>query len=1256
MQNEVCTESNSSIHLYRVLEDEYISLYGALPSEYPWLFVQSHIKDRPGLINKLREGATELSKNLRGRLEAYFAERIQNTQKEIEEIQKRSDAGGGNEELEALFDYLQEELERLKELQTLPDYEPFHPRARALRDALVDIFNQMVSQDTFYTKELFAGTELQEDTERLVAQYLNRKNRPTITRTLTCRINRMLLEDAFADEIQGRDLANLDLTHRSYLTAIYSAIHKQQRSALCLSGGGIRSATFNLGILQGLARHNLLDKFDYLSTVSGGGYIGSWLSSWIHREPDGIQTVMKKLSQKPPSALQPETQPVQHLRSYSNYLSPKLGLLSADTWTLVAIVTRNLLLNWLVFIPLLIAIVMIPRLYVSALTESNRIGVPVMLGISFVAQAIGIAYIASTLPSSGKRSNTPKQFLVFGLTPLTIAVVLLTLAWAWVWVTRSGLSGYATADQFVSARTAINLSQSSIIIPSILLGLFGCLVYFGARLYRGYNPGRQSWWQLLLVFLGAASLTILASALVGFLVWKIALLEYLNPVLHPHAYACFAVPLLLILYAIGGTLIAGLTSRWTEEDDQEWWARCGAWLLIVVFGWATVSILVIFGPQLPVMLRWPEKWSDWQSLATALATAVGVISGVITLFGGFSSGTPSHRKQESSSASEQTPEKRKPSLLNRITPLAAPAFLAFIIILLSLGTNWILISFASTMDWLPSLANSASQSFTHWFFEVRSIEILRLSLADIPGGLKLRSGVSSWLAHLDVIRNTPFRLVVTVWIILIVFGWIMARAINTNMFSIHSLYGNRLKRAYLGASRSRRRPHMFTGFDATDNVQMHELRPELFDRNSFDDSRSLVYKLKQPNTDDLFSIDLRKKLSPNTVKLLDDLVEPNDPSTELENDLINDLNRLLHSGSLFDKQRYPLEKLRPQTQGLLDRPPLGESLVLLNRLLLEDVYSSEIKPRQRPRLLHVVNIALNLVRGEKLAWQERKAETFTVSPLHSGNFWLGYRRSRYYGGDDGISLGTAFTISGAAASPNMGYMISSPLVSFLMAMFNVRLGWWLGNPGKAGDDSFTLRVPRFAFGPIVQEALSLTNDRARYVYLSDGGHFENLGLYEMVLRRSKIIVLSDASTDPDYTYDALGMAIRKIRIDLGIPIEMDNFQISPNNKDNCYFTKGRIRYSCVDDDGTDGVLIYIKASLSQREPRDVLNYADDSSQFPQEVIVDQFFSESQFESYRMLGSHIVDEICTGADGDEDWMANGLDEFLDRLQSSTNQEA
>ena len=152
----------------------------------------------------------------------------------------------------------------------------------------------------------------------------------------------------------------------------------------------------------------------------------------------------------------------------------------------------------------------------------------------------------------------------------------------------------------------------------------------------------------------------------------------------------------------------------------------------------------------------------------------------------------------------------------------------------------------------------------------------------------------------------------------------------------------------------------------------------------------------------------------------------------------------------------------------------------------------------------------------------------------------GYRRtrsrsvtpSRYYGGPRGVSLGTAITISGAAASPNMGYH-SSPLVTFLMTFFNARLGWWLGNPGRAGDNTFYLSSPRFTVRPVVAEAFGLTDSTSPYVYLSDGGHFDNLGLYEMVLRRCHFIVVSDAGCDATCGLNDLGGAIRKIRADEG---------------------------------------------------------------------------------------------------------------------------
>jgi hypothetical protein len=265
------------------------------------------------------------------------------------------------------------------------------------------------------------------------------------------------------------------------------------------------------------------------------------------------------------------------------------------------------------------------------------------------------------------------------------------------------------------------------------------------------------------------------------------------------------------------------------------------------------------------------------------------------------------------------------------------------------------------------------------------------------------------------------------------------------------------------------------------------------------------------------------------------------------------------------------------------------------------------------KLMPVVNIALNLVSGEKLGWQERKAQSFTVSPLHCGSSAMhpGYRSTTgadgtVYGGPQGISLGSAITISGAAASPNMGYH-SSPFITFILTLLNVRLGAWLGNPGQAGDHTFQLGYPESSVRPIVDEALGLTNDRSPYVYLSDGGHFENLGLYEMVLRRCHFIVISDAGQDPECSFADLGESVRKIRVDFGIPIDFDQMNIYPRSQIdaakkrglNCAI--GRIRYSAVDGStAPDGIIVYIKPACYGDEPRDIYEYFKRSETFPHE--------------------------------------------------------
>ena len=318
-----------------------------------------------------------------------------------------------------------------------------------------------------------------------------------------------------------------------------------------------------------------------------------------------------------------------------------------------------------------------------------------------------------------------------------------------------------------------------------------------------------------------------------------------------------------------------------------------------------------------------------------------------------------------------------------------------------------------------------------------------------------------------------------------------------------------------------------------------------------------------------------------------------------------------------------------------------------NLAMVDLLRPPEMRDTRRHALFHVVNVALNTLASNRRAWQERKAAPFTISPLHCGSSLivgpgapgarsLGvYRPTDCYGGREGLSLATAMAISGAAASPNMGYH-SSPGITFLMAMFNVRLGWWLGNPADA--KTYRLHGPLCSPLAFLIEAFGLTNEHRSYVYLSDGGHFENLGLYEMVLRRVRTIVVSDASRDPTRAYEDLGNAVRKIYIDLAIRISFPDTRILGGQRDGDPTTNptpahaiGIIHYSELDPTLTDGIILYIRPSLEGRGlPMSVQSYARTHPDFPNESTADQWFSESQLESYRALGFHITDTLLSDA--------------------------
>jgi hypothetical protein len=368
-------------------------------------------------------------------------------------------------------------------------------------------------------------------------------------------------------------------------------------------------------------------------------------------------------------------------------------------------------------------------------------------------------------------------------------------------------------------------------------------------------------------------------------------------------------------------------------------------------------------------------------------------------------------------------------------------------------------------------------------------------------------------------------------------------------------------------------------------------------------------------------------------------IEENHPiDSALMNLLVQDLNRILVQEHLEDAKGEPAKRVSPHgtVDDVLEEAESPAARLRRNRSVLADTFGDSLRRRQGGPL-QVINTALNLTASENGEWQGPKTESFSISALHSGSFNLGYRESREYGGSDGISLGTALTISGAAASRREGDS-SSPGKAFLLTLLNGRLGSWLGNPGTAGEFSYSMAEPKSNLHPMVLELVGMPNDQSSLVYLTDGGHFENLGIYEMVLRRCRYIVICDGSCDPKFTFEDLGNAIRRIRTDLGVEIEIGRIFMFARASDGGfpegqYAATGSIRYSAIDENAKDGMLIYLKPAVYSENhlPKDVQSYALESADFPHESTADQFFSDSQFEGYRALGRHVINEVCGNYD-------------------------
>jgi hypothetical protein len=324
---------------------------------------------------------------------------------------------------------------------------------------------------------------------------------------------------------------------------------------------------------------------------------------------------------------------------------------------------------------------------------------------------------------------------------------------------------------------------------------------------------------------------------------------------------------------------------------------------------------------------------------------------------------------------------------------------------------------------------------------------------------------------------------------------------------------------------------------------------------------------------------------------------------------------------------------------------LNDDDVLLGDLRVpKDADGQVIPPASlpHPKPIHLICCAANNLSGDILSSLYRGARSSVISAE-------GVSLGDAFGPLDDLRLSAALTASAAAFNSQMGRvsMNLGPAVAFLMSALNLRLGLWVPHPANPHRTRYWLPGWYFflemfgqtkcdpaphlpsaagdswsAGGVMRQIAL-----RSRNLHLSDGAHFENLGLYELVRRHCRYLIVSDCSADPEVAFDDLANALRRIREDFGVEIEMDVEALRPddNGRSRQHAVVGTIHYDGLG--GTDkGTVLYFKPTLTGDEPPDVLQYRTRNPAFPHEGTGDQFYDEAQWESYRRLGEHAGNSV------------------------------
>lgn len=315
-------------------------------------------------------------------------------------------------------------------------------------------------------------------------------------------------------------------------------------------------------------------------------------------------------------------------------------------------------------------------------------------------------------------------------------------------------------------------------------------------------------------------------------------------------------------------------------------------------------------------------------------------------------------------------------------------------------------------------------------------------------------------------------------------------------------------------------------------------------------------------------------------------------------------------------------------------------------------------------LFQLINTNVVLIKSETSKYRGRGGDSFLLSSLYCGSkatgwiptagsqvgedrantpaAWFAMAYNRLTAKVGPMTLASAMAISGAALNPGTGAdgrgTTRSGMLSFMLALLGIRLGYWQPNPAALMESGKTFHSPNFLVPGFWSGILNIGyTEKSRWLELTDGGHFENIGLYELFRRKMRTIIVADGSTDPDFSMASFASAYERARNDFGVEIEIHEYPANFNdmmpgsaqphspikrhyNLAERGFAIGVIRYR---DDKVPGYIFYVNTVLTEDLKSNLYSFKSEHPKFPDEPIADQFFDEQQFDAYCQLGYELT---------------------------------